>query len=656
MNGGILCLSSDNFQKSIIFGIIVKSQLRDRELKTNERIWNFCLKLDFDNNSAKHFNEFLLRPKTSYIGIESSSYYEGFRYSLNKLQNMVSSFPMNQYIVGIPEDYAIKAVPYLKEDSVYDMTCVELKKSEQTNDNLSSKEMPNPLSSVQVLNNDVFGDKRIYNKGVDELKKCSTFDTKQFDAFYAALTKELCIIEGPPGTGKTFVGLKIVECLLNNRLVWNTSSEIRPILIVCFKNHALDQFLEGIVKFNQNVVRIGGNSESKLLENYKLGTKENVFRERYELERTLRIHDEDNLFEHMTDERQLLDPKLKAMHRKNAKLRKRIWNIFESILESTQKISKSFQQILDFEEIEAFMKPKSWTFFFEREPKGLLNWLKADMNDTDFSNICQKQLNKKLRAEEFDEIYTLFKKNVLELKSDEKWTLYLYWRQIFFKKTKQSIKSNIESIEKEIEKLKTKRNQFRHMLCKGAEIIGLTVTGAAKYKDLVQAFNPKMMIVEEAAEVLEGHVVSALPSTIEHLILIGDHKQLRPLTNVQELTDKFKLDVSLFERLIENKLPFVQLELQHRMRPCISELLKVGDIYDNLRNGERVQNYPDIPFTFNKNLYFLDHQHIEDSNFCREVKDKSRSNLHEAKLVVELVKYFLLRNYPEEADNSVGHI
>jgi hypothetical protein len=31
------------------------------------------------------------------------------------------------------------------------------------------------------------------------------------------------------------------------------------------------------------------------------------------------------------------------------------------------------------------------------------------------------------------------------------------------------------------------------------------------------------MIIEEAAEVLESHTVAILTSTIQHLILIGDH-------------------------------------------------------------------------------------------------------------------------------------
>jgi superfamily II DNA or RNA helicase len=85
----------------------------------------------------------------------------------------------------------------------------------------------------------------------------------QLEAIQAALTKEFVVIQGPPGTGKTYVGLKIVQALLKNhqfwrerqvegavigRRDWGREVNLRissPMLIVCYTNHALDQFLEG---------------------------------------------------------------------------------------------------------------------------------------------------------------------------------------------------------------------------------------------------------------------------------------------------------------------------------------------------------------------------------------------------------------------------
>lgn len=41
-------------------------------------------------------------------------------------------------------------------------------------------------------------------------------------------------------------------------------------LVVCYTNHALDQFLEGIYSFNKSIVRIGGKSQSDVLQSVNL--------------------------------------------------------------------------------------------------------------------------------------------------------------------------------------------------------------------------------------------------------------------------------------------------------------------------------------------------------------------------------------------------
>ena len=58
--------------------------------------------------------------------------------------------------------------------------------------------------------------------------------------------------------------------------------------------------------------------------------------------------------------------------------------------------------------------------------------------------------------------------------------------------------------------------------------------------------------MEEAANLLEAHVVTSLTEKCKHLILIGDHKQLRPEVKVHELAKDYNLEISLFERMINN--------------------------------------------------------------------------------------------------------
>lgn len=55
----------------------------------------------------------------------------------------------------------------------------------------------------------------------------------------------------------------------------------------------------------------------------------------------------------------------------------------------------------------------------------------------------------------------------------------------------------------------------------------MTTTGAAKYRSVLQEVKPPVVIVEEAAEVLEAHTITTLSQACKHLILIGDHQQVR---------------------------------------------------------------------------------------------------------------------------------
>lgn len=68
-------------------------------------------------------------------------------------------------------------------------------------------------------------------------------ETNQLEALKNMLTKEISLIQGPPGTGKTYVGSHAVKILLQNKQYYTG-----PILVVCYTNHALDQFLENFIE------------------------------------------------------------------------------------------------------------------------------------------------------------------------------------------------------------------------------------------------------------------------------------------------------------------------------------------------------------------------------------------------------------------------
>lgn len=173
----------------------------------------------------------LFEPGTFFVMAESEVYYEAYRHVLSALKRLnQKNFPMKDFIVDVntvpsPPDYVFKKLVY--ELSTFKVSLLEEDK------------WPTP----------------------DELK----LNPSQHQAFKSALTNKFAVIQGPPGTGKTFLALKITEVLLNNKVSGDS-----PIVVICYTNHALDQFLEGILKYTQNLIRIGSQSKNESLTKFNL--------------------------------------------------------------------------------------------------------------------------------------------------------------------------------------------------------------------------------------------------------------------------------------------------------------------------------------------------------------------------------------------------
>jgi len=169
-------------------------------------------------------------------------------------------------------------------------------------------------------------------------------------------------------------------------------------------------------------------------------------------------------------------------------------------------------------------------------------------------------------------------------------------------------------------------------------VIFLTISGAAMKIDILRSLGPKILLLEEAAEILEPQLLAAMPPSIQHVISIGDHHQLRPAVEFYRLSVDKNFDISLFERMIANGAQYVCLEFQGRMRSEIAKLLlyRYPCYKDNV---EVIKHLPEVSCS-KENLFFFDHDFEEDATH-----HASKSNKEEAKLVISLIFWFLLSNY-----------
>lgn len=134
--------------------------------------------------------------------------------------------------------------------------------------------------------------------------------------------------------------------------------------------------------------------------------------------------------------------------------------------------------------------------------------------------------------------------NLEQIDLNDRWDLYLH----YFNLTKDSLFKTLASIKLDMEHsiqrnpppspCSRREREFENLQClRSALVIGMTNTCAAKMKETLSQLQCPIIIVEEAAEVLEAHIV-------------GDHQQLQPLTADYSLSKKYNLGISLFERMV----------------------------------------------------------------------------------------------------------
>lgn len=181
------------------------------------------------------------------------------------------------------------------------------------------------------------------------------------------------------------------------------------------------------------------------------------------------------------------------------------------------------------------------------------------------------------------------------------------------------------------------------------QVIGCTTTTAATLHDIISAARPTVVIIEEAGEILEAHVLTSLCRSVRKVIMIGDHKQLRPKLEHYDLQKDSKkgydFDVSLFERLVvSGSFPISVLNIQHRMRPEISEIIRLNT-YPELEDASGVNGRESIR-GLQRNVVFVSHAEPEScGDDIDSVDSKSRTNKFEAEMTVQFVRYLVNQGY-----------
>lgn len=240
---------------------------------------------------------------------------------------------------------------------------------------------------------------------------------------------------------------------------------------------------------------------------------------------------------------------------------------------------------------------------------------------------------------------------VWEMKGPARQALLTRWRADILKEYTEELSDIAKQYSAMIERKARLFTQSNETFICAKRIIGCTTTAAAKYAQEIRSASPGILLVEEAGEILESHILTALGPDTKHLVLIGDHKQLRPKADYHlsvERGNGYDLNRSLFERLVLKDYPHQVLSQQHRMRPSISTLVRQLT-YPDLVDAESTKNRPHLR-GFQDDLVFITHDHPEDAaadepDWKAMTASSSRKNRFEADMILKCVRYLGQQGY-----------
>ncbi|KAI1789230.1 hypothetical protein LXA43DRAFT_1155066 [Ganoderma leucocontextum] len=600
--------------------------------------------------------------------VDNSVMFESVRPFLHKLQTIEpTEIPFSRYIApgGSIKDVQILPPKYaLAPGFKFKLQCLA-----KPGQSISDLDVANPLA---------------VRRARDELVRLSILDHSQAEAVVDTLTREMSLIKGPPGTGKSFMAKQTLRVLF--------ATKIRPIVLIAYTNHALDHMVTSVLdaKITQKIVRLGTRSSDERIAEYTLdkleklaaaSTLDRSMRRQYAKMKEL----EERMTKTMTSIRlpllnwDAIEQYLDIHYPEHAEFIRTppFW-----IVELASQKWDEEEEEGEFQKVERKGKNKktvdstvSRTMYgiwragvdvdfiqqkppappsaapqkgkqkqvapVDAQPQSLLADPNAFFAALGFAGMIPPVPSKNRPLNDLLRDPNVWQMSLLErtrLAADWEWKI----RSLAYLSQLDHYKSLKEEYKEACQEHDDMRDEIRRRLLSQTDLIACTTTGAASLTSLLSSIAPKVLMVEEAGQVLEAHILTSLVSSVRHLICIGDPQQLRPTMATFTLSmdssignELYKFDRSMMERLYDAGYPMSQINVQRRMRPTISHFIR-EILYPKLEDNELVTLYPPVQ-GMQRDVYFLNHLNKENGT----EDSVSKFNTFEVDMIKDMVLYFL---------------
>ena len=582
--GNLVCLTTNDFH-DMIFGVVAK---RDPKFLQRGSVELRTLRAE-DASKLLPNQHFLMLDSRIYV----EEYYEVLS-ALRQIKEDGSNMAFVDHIVSLSS--AINPPNFLQQDPNIMHDIGPLFKREATTQALKQRQ------TVKVANANDW-----------PLPTQCNVDDYQMRALFAALNREVTVITGSPGTGKTYMCQKIAHLKLINKL-----RDQGPILFISSTRATLDEFLLGILEFQSTgIVRSGGKTFSTELTQYGL----EAYREPYK------------------------EKLLESDRAHEAELRecgKRI----DSILMNVTFFDKAILSVdvlgvvIAREHLNGFNKRKGamleWLLQGKITPREL-EWILGQIPTVpspggyDRRQSDGRWLERKLlldyhpdatkalpglhemvrRVNAFRRMQEASMHNVTDiwqLPLEDRWRLYRFWVSELY----ITAQSKLEKVYQLDMDAIVKRSQRIHdetdlSILQSASVIGMTTSAAVKVHRVLKRLKASIVLVDESADILQPITAAVLPPGSEQLVLMGEClPKLNQHQTVKKLTENSSVKASLIQRLNEHDYSVHTLGMQHRMSPEVSKIARNLSLIDDFKHSPLVTGCSEN-FGVAHNVFFIEH-------------------------------------------------
>jgi superfamily I DNA and/or RNA helicase len=517
----------------------------------------------------------------------------------------------------------------------------KLKEKFEANSNGKSFEFSEKLFSKSLPRQS-----NIYKPDYTSHNSLEVANPAQSEAINSSINKPLCIIWGPPGTGKTSTIAKAAESHLNLG---------RKVLLVSHANNAVDQALERIAKqtfetFYEkgSVIRLGTPKAEKLKnleEKYPLVLPDKIVEAK-----SKQLQIEKTRYDH-----ELREVKLKLNERliQKALLREKN-NISSTLSDIKGTFTKNNNDIegirREYKEVKSkierlkvkYTKSQEAVFF----KKIFLNQEKIQSNisklESDKSSLKNRYDSYAVKQKELIEIFNNYKLRLKEIIS-------ALTKEGINEKNEHSINSEIkrlseleQDINSKVNEISQRLEQVKKEIFQNAKLIATTLTKTYTSQE-IDKLDFDVMVLDEASMAPLPIVYWAASKIGEYATIVGDFLQLPPISHSTNEMAKKWLKSNIFNLLgydtvnKANSDKVNLLNIQYRMHPLISEIPRKY-IYENkLKDAESTNEHSIRDGVSGSHSLCLIDTKIHNP-WCSQLDRGSRFNLLNALLDVSLLE------------------